>query len=61
MEQPFIKDQNITVAELVRRAISNTGENVKVRRFTRFKMGEGLEKRVSDLGAEVQDLLGGDQ
>ena len=61
MEQPFIKDQNITVAELVRRAISNTGENVKVRRFTRFKMGEGLEKRASDLGADVQELLGGDQ
>jgi elongation factor Ts len=61
MEQPFIKDQNITVAELVRRAISNTGENVRVRRFTRFKMGEGLEKRASDLGAEVQELLGGDQ
>jgi len=32
-----------------------------VRRFTRFKMGEGLEKRVSDLGAEVQGLLGGDE
>ena len=61
MEQPFIKDQNITVAELVRRAISNTGENVRVRRFTRFKMGEGLEKRVSDLGSEVQGLLGADQ
>jgi elongation factor Ts len=61
MEQPFIKDQNITVGELVRRTISNTGENVRVRRFTRFKMGEGLEKRSSDLGAEVQDLLGGNQ
>ncbi|HWC76212.1 MAG TPA: translation elongation factor Ts [Blastocatellia bacterium] len=59
MEQPFIKDQNITVGELVRRTISNTGENVRVRRFTRFKMGEGLEKRSSDLGAEVQEILGG--
>ncbi len=61
MEQPFVKDQNITVGELVRQMISKTGENIKVRRFTRFKMGEGLEKRVSDLGAEVQDLLGGNQ
>jgi elongation factor Ts len=61
MEQPFIKDQNITVGELVRRNISNTGENIRIRRFTRFKMGEGLEKRVSDLGSEVKDLLGGDQ
>ena len=38
--------------------ISKTGENIRVRRFTRYKMGEGLEKRSSDLGAEVQDLLG---
>jgi elongation factor Ts len=61
MEQPFVKDQNITVADLVRQMISKTGENVKVRRFTRYKMGEGLEKRTSDLGAEVQDLLGGNK
>jgi elongation factor Ts len=59
MEQPFVKDQNITVGDLVRQMISKTGENIKVRRFTRFKMGEGLDKRVSDLGAEVQELLGG--
>jgi elongation factor Ts len=59
MEQPFVKDQNITVGDLVRQMISKTGENVRVRRFTRYKMGEGLEKRTSDLGAEVQDLLGG--
>jgi len=59
MEQPFVKDQNITVGDLVRQMISKTGENIRVRRFTRYKMGEGLEKRTSDLGAEVQDLLGG--
>lgn len=58
MEQPFVKDQNITVGDLVRQMISKTGENIRVRRFIRFKMGEGLEKRVSDLGAEVQELLG---
>ncbi|MEW6210332.1 MAG: translation elongation factor Ts [Acidobacteriota bacterium] len=58
MEQPFIKDQNITVGDFVRNMISKTGENIRVRRFTRFKMGEGLEKRVSDLSAEVQELLG---
>lgn len=59
MEQAFVKDQNITVGDLVRQMISKTGENIRVRRFTRYKMGEGLEKRTSDLGAEVQDLLGG--
>ena len=38
--------------------ISKTGENIRVRRFTRFKMGEGLEKRASDISADVRDLLG---
>lgn len=61
MEQAFVKDQNITVGDLVKQMISKTGENIKIRRFTRYKMGEGLEKRTSDLGAEVQDLLGGNK
>ena len=61
MEQPFVKDQNITIADLVRQMIQKTGENIRVRRFTRYKMGEGLEKRSDDLGGEVQKLLGGDQ
>ena len=61
MEQAFVKDQNITVGDLVRQMISKTGENIRVRRFTRYKMGEGLEKRSSNLGAEVQDLLGGNK
>jgi elongation factor Ts len=61
LEQPYVKDQNITVGELVGQLVAKTGENVKIRRFTRFKMGEGLEKRSSDLGAEVQELLGGNE
>lgn len=61
MEQPFVKDQNITVGDLVSQMISKTGENIRIRRFTRYKMGEGLEKRTSDLGAEVQELLGGNK
>ncbi|HKV37755.1 MAG TPA: translation elongation factor Ts [Blastocatellia bacterium] len=58
LEQPFIKDQNMTVGDLIRKLIQNTGENIKVRRFTRYKMGEGLEKRSSDLEADVKELLG---
>ena len=61
LEQPFVKDQNVTVAQLVASMISKTGENIKVRRFTRFKMGEGLEKRSSDIAADVRDLLGGSE
>jgi elongation factor Ts len=58
LEQPFVKDQNQTITQLLTTMVSKTGENVKVRRFIRFKMGEGLEKRSTDLGAEVQELLG---
>lgn len=61
LEQPFVKDQNMTVGELVKSMIAKTGENIRVRRFTRFKMGEGIEKRASDIGADVRDLLGGNE
>ena len=53
LEQPFVKDQAITVGELVTRLSAETGEKVKVRRFTRYKMGEGLEKRSDDFANEV--------
>ncbi|PYP87171.1 MAG: elongation factor Ts [Blastocatellia bacterium AA13] len=58
LEQPFVKDQNITIAALISQMIQKTGENIRIRRFTRYKMGEGLEKRSSDIGADVRDLLG---
>jgi elongation factor Ts len=58
LEQPFVKDQTITVGELLTRVSSETGEKVKVRRFARFKMGEGLEKRQDDFAAEVAAQAG---
>jgi elongation factor Ts len=53
LEQPFIKDQAITISELVTQLTAKTGEKVKIRRFTRYKMGEGLEKRSDDFAGEV--------
>lgn len=53
LEQPFVKDQSITVGELVTRLSAETGEKVKVRRFTRYKLGEGLDKRHDDFASEV--------
>jgi elongation factor Ts len=53
LEQPFVKDQAITVGELVVKLTAETGEKVSIRRFTRYKMGEGLEKRSEDFAAEV--------
>jgi elongation factor Ts len=53
LQQPFVKDQTLTVAEVVSQITAKTGEKVSVRRFTRYKMGEGLEKRSDDFASEV--------
>ena len=57
-DQPFVKDPSKTVAELVTEKIAKTGERITVRRFTRYKMGEGLERRAEDFGNEVASMLG---
>ncbi|MGB7414075.1 MAG: translation elongation factor Ts [Thermosynechococcaceae cyanobacterium] len=44
LDQPFIKDQSMTVDELVKQAISKLGENIQIRRFSRFVLGEGMEQ-----------------
>ena len=58
MDQPFIRDQNITVEELVKQNVALLGENIKVRRFTRFILGEGLEKEESNFADEVAAQMG---
>jgi len=58
MEQPYIRDQNITVAELVKNTIATIGENIRVRRFQRFVLGEGIEKKQEDFAAEVAAQMG---
>jgi elongation factor Ts len=57
LEQPFVRDQTITVGELVTKLSAETREKIQVRRFTRFKLGEGLEKRSEDFGSEVAAAL----
>ncbi|NEP59607.1 MAG: translation elongation factor Ts [Symploca sp. SIO2G7] len=44
MDQPYIRDQSITVDELVKQTVAQFGENIQVRRFTRYILGEGIEK-----------------
>lgn len=44
MEQPFVKDTDITVKDLITRSIAKIGENIQIRRFTRYELGEGIEK-----------------
>ena len=59
LDQPFIKDPAKTVGELVTEKIAKTGEKVTIRRFARYKMGEGLSKRDDDFGDEVAKLTQG--
>ena len=56
LEQPFIKDSAITVAELVKQTAGKIGENVQVRRFTRYTLGEGIEVEEADFAAEVASM-----
>ncbi len=57
-DQQFVKDPSQTVEQLINGIIGTIGENIRVRRFSRFKTGEGLEKRQSDLAADVREALG---
>ncbi|MBT3318216.1 MAG: translation elongation factor Ts [Clostridia bacterium] len=53
LEQPFVKDPDKTVATLVMEKTAEIGEKIDIRRFTRYEMGEGLEKRQDDFVDEV--------
>jgi elongation factor Ts len=44
LDQPSVRDQNVTIGEMISQAIAKTGENVSVARFARFKLGEGAEQ-----------------
>jgi len=53
LEQPFVKDTDKTIEEFVTQMIATIGENINIRRFVRFQMGEGLEKRKDNFVQEV--------
>ena len=53
LEQPFIKDPDKTIGDLLAEKIAKIGENIRVRRFSRYRLGEGIEKRSDDFAAEV--------
>jgi elongation factor Ts len=58
VDQPFVKDPSKTVGELVAEKIGSIKENISIRRFSRFKMGEGIEKKADDFAAEVASMVG---
>lgn len=57
LEQPYIKDTDKTVEELIKEKIATIGENIQVRRFTRYEMGEGIEKKKEDFADEVASMI----
>ncbi|NLO88906.1 MAG: translation elongation factor Ts [Clostridia bacterium] len=56
LEQPFIKDTDKSVQDLINEYIAKLGENIVVRRFTRYALGEGLEKKEECFAEEIQKL-----
>lgn len=58
MDQAYIRDQSISVEELVKQSITLLGENIQVRRFTRYVLGEGIEKKESNFAEEVAAQMG---
>lgn len=58
MEQTYNRDRDKTIEDLLNEVSAATGEKVAVRRFVRYELGEGLEKRsAGDLGAEVAEMI----
>ena len=59
MEQPFVKNPEMTIAQYINEKILQIGEKISIRRFARFEMGEGLEKRQDNLAEEVAKQMKG--
>lgn len=59
IDQPFVKDPSKTIGDLVTEKIASIKENIAIRRFTRYKMGEGIEKKSDDFAEEVASLASG--
>jgi elongation factor Ts len=58
LDQAFVKDPDKTIDQVQQELIAKIGENIKIRRFVRFELGEGLEKKKSDFAAEVAAQAG---
>ncbi len=56
IEQAFAKDQGKSVKQIVDETIAKTSENIQIRRFVRFQLGEGIEKKKDDLAAEIAKM-----
>jgi elongation factor Ts len=59
LEQPFVKNPDQTVGQMITERVAKVGENMQVRRFVRYRLGEGVEKRKDDFAAEVAAAVSG--
>jgi elongation factor Ts len=57
LEQPFVKNPDITISQLLTEKIATIGENINIRRFARFERGEGIEKKVENFADEVMKQI----
>ncbi len=57
LEQDFVKDSSKTISALINEAIGQIGEKITVRRFVRYEMGEGLEKKVDNFAEEINEKV----
>ncbi len=57
LEQAFVKDPSVTIDELIKAKIAKIGENISIRRFTRYVLGEGIEKKQENFADEVMDQM----
>jgi elongation factor Ts len=58
LEQPFVKDPDKTVSQLITEKIAKIGENISVRRFVRYELGEGMAKKEDNFADEVASMMG---
>ena len=58
LDQAWVKDNDKTIGNLTQELVAKLGENIRVRRFVRYELGEGLEKKQDDFAAEVAKQAG---
>ncbi len=58
LEQPFVKDPDKTISQLITEKIAKIGENISVRRFVRYELGEGMAKKEDNFADEVASMMG---
>jgi elongation factor Ts len=58
LKQDFIRDNSKTVEDIIKEATAEIGEKISIRRYTKYNLGEGMEKRNEDFAAEVAAQMG---